>query len=322
MQRNTYTCDDFVNKCYYEGEQKILILVKRKQVFYFEKAVRIEWGIIKMKYKKLLGSLLIVGIITGCGRLEETLTNESSKTQESNELQESNSINDQSSIEVLTPVEQQQIKEKEEHQAMLDALPDVSSSDWNLILVNNSQLIDRNLDLPLTVLPNGYMIDERMKESYQNWLEKAAEVGFDIVLISSYRSVDLQQKNYDSSIQRYMDQGFTEEEAIKETEDYIAIPGGSEHHTGLAIDILDSEWLKTGKNLIPEYDTQDSQHWLVDNMTDYGFILRFPQGKEKETGIKYESWHFRYVGIENAKYIEKYDLALEEYIQLLKEAGK
>jgi D-alanyl-D-alanine carboxypeptidase len=90
----------------------------------------------------------------------------------------------------------------------------------------------------------------------------------------------------------------------------------------LAVDIVDSNWLETGKGLIPEYDTQPSQHWLIDNMTDYGFILRFPKGKEAETGIEYESWHFRYVGTENAKYLEKYDLSLEEYIQLLKEAGK
>ncbi|MEG0553547.1 MAG: M15 family metallopeptidase, partial [Carnobacterium sp.] len=176
---------------------------------------------------------------------------------------------------------------------MLDELPAVSVTDWNLLLVNNSQPIDRNLDLPLITLPNGYMIDERIKKDYENWLAKASKEGYEIVLVSSYRSVDLQQKNYDASIQKYMDQNHTKEEALKLTEDYIAIPGGSEHHTGLAVDIVDSDWLETGKGLIPEFDTQDSQHWLLDHMTDFGFILRFPQGKEKETGIEYESWHFR-----------------------------
>lgn len=275
-----------------------------------------------MKYKKIAGSILMVGLLTGCGMIEETLVKKPQESKESQNSIETKSSTAQSSVEIMTPEEEQQIKEKEEHQARLDELPAVSVTNWNLLLVNNSQPIDRNLDLPLTTLPNGYMIDERIKKDYENWLAKASEAGYEIVLVSSYRSVDLQQKNYDASIQNYMDQNHTKEEAIKLTEDYIAIPGGSEHHTGLAVDIVDSDWLETGKGLIPEFDTQDSQHWLLDHMTDFGFILRFPQGKEKETGIEYESWHFRYVGIENAKYIEKYDLSLEEYIQLLKEAGK
>lgn len=275
-----------------------------------------------MNYKKIAGSLLILTTITGCGLIEETFYNTSDESSKSETSIDNQSIAADSSVEALTPEEEQQLKEKEERQMMLDELPNVAVSDWNLLLVNNSQLIDPNLDLPLTILPNGYMIDERIEQEYENWLKKASEAGFEIVLVSSYRSVDLQQKNYDSSIQRYIGQNYTQEDAVKETEKYIAIPGGSEHHTGLAVDILDSEWSETGQGLIPEYDTQASQHWLVDNMTDYGFILRFPKGKEAETGINYESWHFRYVGIENAKYIEKYDLSLEEYIELLKEAGK
>ncbi|MEG0267733.1 MAG: M15 family metallopeptidase [Carnobacterium sp.] len=275
-----------------------------------------------MKYKKIASSILMVGLLTGCGMIEETLVNKPQESEESKDSIGNTSSTAQSSVEIMTPEEEQQIKEKEKHQAMLDELPAVSVTDWNLLLVNNSQPIDRNLDLPLITLPNGYMIDERIKKDYENWLAKASKEGYEIVLVSSYRSVDLQQKNYDASIQKYMDQNHTKEEALKLTEDYIAIPGGSEHHTGLAVDIVDSDWLETGKGLIPEFDTQDSQHWLLDHMTDFGFILRFPQGKEKETGIEYESWHFRYVGIENAKYIEKYDLSLEEYIQLLKEAGK
>ena len=273
-----------------------------------------------MKYKKIVGSMLMVGLLTGCGLIEETLANKPQESKEWQESMEESSV--QSSVKPITPEEEQKIKEQEEHQALLDNLPDVSVSDWNLLLVNNTQLIDRNLELPLTILSNGYMIDERIEKDYENWLAKASEEGYEIVLISSYRSVDLQQKNYDTSIQKYLDQNHTQEEAVKLTEDYIAIPGGSEHHTGLAVDVVDSEWLETGKGLIPEFDTQDSQKWLVDNMTDYGFILRFPKGKVESTGIEYESWHFRYVGVENAKYIEKYDLSLEEYIQLLKEAGK
>lgn len=147
-----------------------------------------------MNYKKIAGSLLILTTITGCGLIEETFLNEPSESNKSQKEIDNQSIAVDSSVEVLTPEEEQQIKEKEEHQKMLDELPDVSVSDWNLLLVNNSQLIDPNLDLPLTVLPNGYLIDERIKQEYENWLKKASEAGFEIVLVSSYRSIDLQQK--------------------------------------------------------------------------------------------------------------------------------
>ncbi|MEG0475828.1 MAG: M15 family metallopeptidase [Carnobacterium sp.] len=267
-------------------------------------------------YKKLSVFLVSLGLLGGCSVANGIVTDTTQK------ITTTLSASRSSSEKTLTPEEEQQLKEEKEHQAMLNELPEVSTTDWNLDLVNNWTPIDQDITIPLTTLPNGYMIDERMKDAYDDWMSAASEAGYEIVLVSSFRSVDLQQTNYDSSIQRYIDQGHSAEEAKKMTEDYIAIPGGSEHHTGLAIDIVDADWLSTGKGLIPEYDTQESQHWLVDTMADYGFVLRFPQGKEDETGIEYESWHFRYVGVDNARYMEKYQLTLEEYIDLLEEAGK
>ena len=109
----------------------------------------------------------------------------------------------------------------------------------------------------------------------------------------------------------------SEEEALDRTKDYLTEPGHSEHHTGLALDIVDEEWIVAGNGLIPEYDTQASQQWMMETMTDYGFILRYPAKKEEITDIQYESWHFRYVGEENAHYIVEHDLVLEEYIERL-----
>ena len=83
------------------------------------------------------------------------------------------------------------------------------------------------------------------------------------------------------------------------------------------MDIVDEEWIVAGNGLMPEYDTQESQQWMVDTMADFGFILRYPESKEDVTGIQYESWHFRYVGEENAQFIIEHDLVLEEYIELL-----
>lgn len=261
--------------------------------------------------KKLALLLITTGILGGCEQFNQESVSQSSQASETS-----------SSIDTLTPEEKQKLAEEAEHQAMLDALPAVSTEDWNLELVNNWTKIDESIERPLKALPNGLLVDERIIEDYTAMTNAGKEAGHEIVAVSTYRSVELQKTNYNNRIQQYLDEGHSQEEAVKLTEDYIAIPGGSEHHTGLAIDVMDTEWLKTGKGLIAEFDTQESQQWLVEHAAEYGFVLRFPKGKEEETGIEYESWHFRYVGKENAAYMKKYDLSLEEYIALLKEAGK
>src|SRR5699024_1120015 len=114
-----------------------------------------------------------------------------------------------------------------------------------------------------------------------------------------------------------IDSGMSEEEANKKAKEYLTEPGHSEHHTGLALDIVDEAWIVAGNDLEPEYAEEPSQHWLEETMTNNGFILRYPEGKEEVTGILYEPWHFRYVGVENAKFIVENKLALEEFVELL-----
>ncbi|MDN5371411.1 MAG: zinc D-Ala-D-Ala carboxypeptidase [Carnobacterium sp.] len=268
--------------------------------------------------KKIALLLIATGILGGCEQFNPESIFQSSTSSKASDTSSS------SSVESLTPEEEQKLAEEAEHQAMLDELPNVSTNDWNLELVNNWTKIDESIERPLSVLPNAspLLVDERIIEDYTALTEAGKKDGHEIIAVSTYRSVELQTTNYNNSIQKYIDEGHSQEEAVKLTEDYIAIPGGSEHHTGLAIDVMDTEWLNSGKGLIAEFDVQESQHWLVEHAADYGFVLRFPKGKEAETGIEYESWHFRYVGKENAAYMKKYDLALEEYIALLKEAGK
>lgn len=271
----------------------------------------IKNGVFKTMNKRLALLLIATGILGGCEQFNQVTDLQSSQTSETS-----------SSIESLTPEEEQKIAEEAEHQVMMDDLPAVSTDDWNLELVNNWTKIDESIERPLSVLPNGLLVDERIIADYTAMTEAGKKAGHEILAVSTYRSVDLQTTNYNTKIQQYLDEGHTQEEAVKLTEDYIAIPGGSEHHTGLAIDVMDTEWVGTGKGLVAEFDTQASQQWLVEHATDYGFVLRFPKGKEAETGIEYESWHFRYVGKENAAYMKKHELALEEYVALLEEAGK
>ena len=119
-----------------------------------------------------------------------------------------------------------------------------------------------------------------------------------IRIISAYRSYDYQESLYE----RYLK---TDKQEIVDT--YSARPGFSEHHTGLAIDV-DNEKLGFDKfYLTKEFN------WMQNNAYKYGFILRYPKDKEYLTGYSYESWHYRYVGLEIAKYIQENNITFDEY---------
>lgn len=215
--------------------------------------------------------------------------------------------------------ESSQMQEKlSNEEILLSELPEVAShEDWNLILVNPFQALPDNFEIELAEVDNEQRIDSRIVDAWMSWKEAALQEGHRLFFASGYRDVTRQENNFNRSIQEYMDEGMTEEEAIEKSKEYLTEPGHSEHHTGLALDIVDEEWIVSGQGLEPEYENEASQKWLVSTMSDYGFILRYPDGKEESTGINYEPWHFRYVGVENAKFIEENNLTLEEYIELL-----
>ena len=129
------------------------------------------------------------------------------------------------------------------------------------------------------------------------------EAGLNIKINNSYRSRQKQENMWETRRVKYMGQGMTLEEANAHIGRSVAVPGTSEHQTGLAMDITGSQKL---------YD------WLAENSWKYGFILRYPDDKIDITGIIYEPWHFRYVGRDFAKDIYESGLCLEEYLELLK----
>ncbi|MBP3292640.1 MAG: M15 family metallopeptidase, partial [Clostridia bacterium] len=108
----------------------------------------------------------------------------------------------------------------------------------------------------------------------------------------------------------YLDKGYSQEEAEAEAGKWVAIPGTSEHQTGLAVDIvaLSYQLLDRGQE-----DTAE-QKWLMENSYKYGYILRYPTDKSDITGIYYEPWHYRYVGKDVAKELYESGLCLEEYL--------
>ena len=100
-----------------------------------------------------------------------------------------------------------------------------------------------------------------------------------------------------------------EEEAAK----WVTIPGTSEHEIGLALDIVD----KSYQLLDSKQEETKAQKWLLSHCSDYGFVLRYPKDKTEITQIDYEPWHYRYVGVQNAKFMEEKGYCLEEFIQYL-----
>ena len=129
--------------------------------------------------------------------------------------------------------------------------------------------------------------------------------GIDIELDSTYRSVKSQEELWDEFEKLY---------GREYCEKYVAIPGFSEHHTGLAVDVClikDGKVIDDNDEMIAEKEIFAKVHA---HLSDYGFILRYLEGKENITGYSYEPWHFRYVGKEAAKEIKKRNITLEEYL--------
>lgn len=189
---------------------------------------------------------------------------------------------------------------------VLEKQPD----EWNLILVNQWNPIDRNYEIDLIELNNGHSIDRRAYPDLQDMMDDARAEGLKPILCSSYRSNQKQRDLFANQVNKYLAAGMTEEEAETEAAKWVAIPGTSEHHTGLAVDIvaLDYQLLDEGQQNTPE------QQWLRENSYKYGYILRYPPEKSDLTGINFETWHYRYVGKEAALEIYEKGLCLEEYL--------
>lgn len=186
----------------------------------------------------------------------------------------------------------------------------------NLIVVNQQHPIQEELKFERFLIGKE-TINTSIVDSLSRLFSEAEKNGFRFTLVSGYRSIAYQKSLFDQSVQRHRDAGYSLEQAQNMTLAYSQLPGSSEHHTGLAVDIIDTAFLNDRQDLYDDVDQLISQQWLINHAVDYGFILRYPKTKVNWTGINYEPWHFRYVGQENAVYMTKNGLSLEEYIERL-----
>lgn len=140
-------------------------------------------------------------------------------------------------------------------------------------------------------------------------LEAGGDAGYEYWIASAHRDRSYQQGLVDEDVEKYMSKGYSYEAALRKTYEYTMPPGQSEHETGLALDILCS----TNTIMDESQAGEPGNRWLAEHCHEYGFILRYPEGKETVTGIQYEPWHFRYVGREAAAYLTKKGWTLEEF---------
>ena len=173
-------------------------------------------------------------------------------------------------------------------------------SKGNLILVNKYNYLDSDYEPDLVEIDDdytryeGYVTSDTLK-AFKKMVDAASNDDITLYAVSPYRSY---------SLQNYLYERYASYDGYEKADTYSARPGSSEHQTGLAIDInAADDWFN---------DTKEAA-WLAKNAYKYGFILRYPLGKEYITGYQYESWHYRYVGEDVAKYIYDNDLTYEEY---------
>ena len=200
------------------------------------------------------------------------------------------------------------------HYVQADSYQGGGEAPWNLLLVNDWNPLPAGYDSDVTfsTVSGGKQVDSRIVDAVNRMLNDAS--AYDLAVVSAYRPKEEQNTLYWRKVQQYTDKGYSDLEAQKVGGTIVKRPGFSEHNCGLAMDVGGSG----DYTLEQTFANTPAYAWLIEHCADYGFILRFPEGKEDITGVIYEPWHYRYVGEEAARYIMDNDLCLEEYLAQVK----
>ena len=211
---------------------------------------------------------------------------------------------------------------------------DDRKDDMYLILVNKSNpagksyspdgLVD--LDKSYTNASKAISLEEKTAEAAISMIDAMRRAGIDNVTVTSgYRTYEYQEQLFARYIaeEKAKHPTWSNEEVRAEVLTYSAAPGKSEHQTGFCLDLITDEmvglWNYGSETPNNPYDKGFAEtaafEWLKEHAHEYGFILRFPEDKTEITGYSYESWHYRYVGVEHAKNIHEEGITLEEYLE-------
>lgn len=238
--------------------------------------------------------------------------------------------NQQDNVQVPTNVENQADDNKPKHNdnaTLPDTRPNtpppvpngddgvrlnVNLSDWNLILVNPTTYLPEGFSVELAKYNDSHSVDARIVDALKEMVSAMKAQGLSPVICSSYRTQQKQQSLFDNQVNRLKNKGMSDEQARAQAGTVVAIPGTSEHQTGLAVDIVALSY----QILDEKQEETAEQQWLMEHCHEYGFILRYPSNKSEVTGIIYEPWHYRYVGKEVAQDMKNKDICFEEWLEL------
>ncbi len=276
------------------------------------------WDRIKRKVKRLsrekkiaicYGTLtLIVGLFLGVqigGNIE--------KRKAEKELVEVTAQIEKEAKEGIDQLQEKLDQALEEVNKNSDTVTQPVERPWNLVLVNFENPMDENYQIPKFVeLESGYSVDSRIAAAARNMLSDAEKAGMNVIICSAYRSVERQEEVFNESLQKRLNNGMSYWEAFVDNRMSVAEPGTSEHALGLALDLISNQYTGLDEK---QQETKEAK-WLAENCYKYGFILRYPPEKTDITGIVYEPWHYRYVGVEDAKKITELGVTLEEYLEM------
>lgn len=183
------------------------------------------------------------------------------------------------------------------------------TSDWKLVLINKQHPIPEDYQFTLGTIKGSMQCDERIISDLLAMLQAAKDDGVNLAICSPYRDLNRQEVLFNKKIKIYMGQGMSYMEAYKLASQAVTVPGASEHQIGLALDIF----CDTYTSLDEGFADTEAGKWLAEHSCEYGFVLRYPSGKEYITGIEFEPWHFRYVGKDAATIMKEEDICLEEF---------
>ena len=185
-----------------------------------------------------------------------------------------------------------------------------------LLLVNGENPLPEDYDYEgnLTTIPDNYIngslkqIDKDVWPYMKAMIDAAWADGVKLYVWSPYRSYDIQNMLFKKQVDRQIAKGVSADEAEAQAATVVARPGTSEHHTGLAADFNMAD---------DKFETTEMFKWMQEHAADYGFIMRYSGEKQEITGVIHESWHYRFVGINAAKEINRLNMCLEEYVEYL-----
>lgn len=170
------------------------------------------------------------------------------------------------------------------------------------LVIDGILVVNKTFDLPKNYTSG---LNPSVLNAFKRMQSDAEKEGVILNIRSGFRSNQDQENLFNNYVKR---------DGLEKASRYSAKPGHSEHETGLAIDITDEY---NDKSIGDWFNETKQAKWLYENAYKYGFILRYPEGKEDITGYKYESWHYRYVGTKHSKSFAMNNLTLEEYLKIV-----